>query len=148
MDMLDNLDAHWTWLAIGLILAAAEMAVPGVFLIWLAGAAIITGILAWLLPIGFALQIVIFALLAVAAVIVARRYLQGHPIHDADPLMNQRGARLIGETAIVTQPIEGGTGRVRIGDGEWLARGQDIPAGVRVRITGSDGAVLLVEPIA
>lgn len=146
MEGLDNLDPHWIWLAIGLILAAAEMAVPGVFLIWLAGAALVTGTLTWLLPIGLPVQIVIFAVLAIVAVFSGRRYLRDNPIVEADPLMNQRGARLVGETAVVTQAIEGGTGRVHHGDSEWLARGPDTAPGTRVRIVGSEGAVLLVEP--
>ncbi|OCC24310.1 hypothetical protein MB02_06875 [Croceicoccus estronivorus] len=147
MDGLDNLDPHWAWLAIGLILAAAEMAVPGVFLIWLAGAALVTGVVAWLLPIGLPIQIVIFALLAILAVFTGRNYLRANPVEEADPKMNHRGARLAGETAVVTQAIVGGSGRIRHGDSEWLARGPDAAPGVRVRITGSDGAVLLVEPV-
>ncbi|MDD3800137.1 MAG: NfeD family protein [Novosphingobium sp.] len=147
MDGLDNLDPHWAWLAIGLILAAAEMAVPGVFLIWLAGAALVTGVLAWLLPIGMPLQIVIFAVLAIAAVFTGRNYLRRNPVEAADPKMNRRGARLVGETAVVTQAIEGGSGRVHYGDSEWIAKGADTAPGTRVRITGSDGVVLLVEPV-
>ncbi|WP_336979650.1 NfeD family protein [Altererythrobacter fulvus] len=147
MEELANLDSHWAWLAIGLFLAAAEMAVPGVFLIWLAGAAIITGILAWLIPLGLPLEIVIFGVLAIVAVFAGRRYLRDNPVTEADPKMNRRGARLVGEVAIVSQPIEAGSGKVHYGDSEWLAKGADTPAGVRVRITGSDGAVLLVEPI-
>ncbi|WP_324740508.1 NfeD family protein [Tsuneonella sp. CC-YZS046] len=148
MESLDNLDPHWVWLAIGLFLAAAEMAVPGVFLIWLAGAALVTGVLTWLLPLELAVQIVIFAVLAIVAVFSGRRYLRDNPIADADPLMNRRGARLVGETAVVTQAIDGGMGRVHHGDSEWLARGPDAAPGTRVRITGNDGAVLLVEPVA
>ena len=37
---------------------------------------------------------------------------------------------------------------VRVADGEWIARGIDAPAGTRVRIIGSEGAILLVEPAA
>ena len=48
MDWFGSLDAHWHWLAIGLLLAAAEMAIPGVFLIWLSGAALVTGLVVWL----------------------------------------------------------------------------------------------------
>lgn len=147
MEELANLDSHWAWLAIGLFLAAAEMAVPGVFLIWLAGAAIITGILAWLIPLGLPLEIVIFGVLAIVAVFAGRRYLRDNPVTEADPKMNRRGARLVGEVATVSQPIEAGSGKVHYGDSEWLAKGADAPAGARVRITGSDGAVLLVEPI-
>ncbi|MGD9473106.1 MAG: NfeD family protein [Novosphingobium sp.] len=148
MNELNNLDPHWAWLAIGLVLGAAEMAVPGVFLIWLAGAAIITGLLTWVLPIGLPVQIVIFAVLAIVAVFAGRNYLRRNPVAAADPNMNRRGARLVGETVVVTQAIEGGTGRVHHGDSEWLARGPDAVPGTRMRIAGSDGAVLIVEPVA
>jgi len=143
----DTLEPQWMWLAIGLFLAAAEMAIPGVFLIWLAGAAIVTGLLVWLIPFGLPLQIVIFAVLAIVAVFSGRRYLRANPVAEADPNMNHRTARLVGEIATVTQPIEAGGGRVRLGDSEWIARGDDAPAGAKVRVTGSDGATLLVEPI-
>ena len=147
MEALNNLEAHWVWLAIGLILATAEMALPGLFLIWLAGAALITGIAAWLLPIGLPVQIVLFAVLAIVAVFTGRTYLRANPVVEADPKMNRRGARLTGETAVVTQAIVGGSGRIHHGDSEWIARGPDTAPGTRVRIVGSDGAVLLVEPL-
>ena len=147
MDSLASLNPHWFWLALGLLLATAEIAVPGVFLIWMAGAALITGLVVWLLPIGWPLQIVLFAALAILAVLTARRYLREHPVSSADPLMNRRADRLTGQTAIVTEAIAGGTGRIHLGDSEWLAHGPDTAAGSRVRITGSDGAVLHVEPL-
>ena len=147
MEWLDTLDPHWVWLALGLLLAAAEIAVPGVFLIWLAMAALVTGLLAWVVPIGWPAQIVIFAVLAILSVFAGRRYLRTNPIQGADPLLNQRGAQLVGQTAVVTQAIEGGSGRVRLGDSEWLVKGPDTLPGVRVRVTGSEGVVLLVEPV-
>ena len=148
MDGMGGLEPHYAWLAIGLILAAAEMAVPGVFLIWMAGAALIVGALAWLTPIGVPLQIVLFAALAIVAVFLGRRYIANNPIHEADPMMNKRADRLVGETVVVTQAIEGGSGKVRLGDSEWLAKGTDAVPGTRLRITGHDGVVLLVEPVA
>jgi hypothetical protein len=145
MDTLNAIEPHYTWLAIGLILAAAEMAVPGVFLIWMAGAALIVGALAWLTPIGVPLQIVLFAVLAIFAVFMGRRYIRDNPIHEADPMMNKRADRVIGETVVVTQAIEGGSGKVRLGDSEWLARGEDAAPGTKLRVSGHDGVVLLVE---
>jgi len=147
MDPLGDLDPHWAWLALGLILAAAEMAVPGLFLIWLAGAAIITGMLTWVVPIGVPLQVVIFAILAIVGVFSGKRYLSGNPIVGADPLMNDRGARLVGETVLVTHAISGGDGRVKQGDSEWLAKGPDAEPGTRMRVAGHDGVVLIVEHI-
>ena len=145
MGWIEALDPHWHWLAIGLLLAAAEIAVPGVFLIWLAAAALITGVVAWIVPIGLPLQIVLFAVLAIASVFVGRNYLRANPIAGADPKMNDRGARLIGETVVVTQAIVGGDGRVKQGDSEWLVKGPDAELGTRMRISGHDGAVLMVE---
>lgn len=145
MTWLETLDSHWAWLALGLLLAVAEMAIPGVFLIWLAGAALVTGLLAWALPLGLAWQIVIFAVLAVVAVFSGRRYLRANPVVAADPLMNDRGGRLVGEVVVVTTGIDSGRGRVRYGDSEWLAKGPDAEPGTRMRVAGHDGTVLLVE---
>ena len=147
MEWLETLDSHWVWIAVGFVLAAAEILVPGVFLIWLAGAALLTGLITLVLPIGVPLQVVIFAVLAVAAVFIGRNYLRANPVEEVDPKMNRRGMRLAGEIAIVTSAIDGGTGRVKHGDSEWLAKGCDAAVGDKVRISGSDGAVLVVEPI-
>ncbi|MCB2089313.1 MAG: NfeD family protein [Sphingomonadaceae bacterium] len=147
MDFLEGVSPHWFWLTLGMILAAAEMLVPGVFLIWMAGAALVTGLVAWLVPIGVPLQIVLFAVLAIVSVFLGRRYLRDNPIIAADPAMNKRGERLAGQMARVVTAIEDGEGRVHHGDSEWIARGADAPIGTKVRITGSDGAILLVEPI-
>jgi inner membrane protein len=145
MDSLNALEPHWAWLALGLLLAVAEMAIPGVFLIWLAGAALVTGLLAWAVPIGVPWQIVIFAALAIIAVYSGRRYLRDNPIVSADPKLNDRGGQAVGETVVVTYAIEAGAGRVKLGDSEWIAKGPDAAPGARMRVSGHDGAVLLVE---
>jgi membrane protein implicated in regulation of membrane protease activity len=108
-------------------------------------AALITGVLAWLVPIGVPLQVAIFAMLSIVAVFVGRNYLRANPIRPADPKMNDRGARLVGETVTVTHAIDGGTGRARHGDSEWLVKGPDCEPGTRMRVSGHDGTVLLVE---
>ena len=141
----NGIDPHWGWLALGLVLATLEMAVPGVFLIWMAGAAIITGLVTWVAPIGVPAQIVLFAVLAIASVFSGRRYLAANPVVAADPKMNDRGARAVGEMVIVTHAIDGGAGRVKLGDSEWMAKGPDAAPGVRMRVAGHDGSVLLVE---
>lgn len=145
MDWVNSLDPHWFWLALGLVLAIGEIAIPGVFLIWLAAAALATGVLAWVTPLGMPLQIVVFAALAIGFVFAGRNFLRRHPIEGADPLMNDRGARVVGENVVVTSVIEGGMGRVRLGDTEWLVKGPDAEPGTRMKVTGHDGAVLLVE---
>jgi inner membrane protein len=148
MQWLESLDAPYAWLALGLVLAVAEIVVPGVFLIWLAGAALILGMLTWFLPIGIPLQIVIFSALAIIAVFTGRRYLAANPVVPADPLMNDRGGRLVGEVVTVVRAIEqGSAGRVRCGDSEWLAKGPVAKVGARMQVTGHEGSILLVQPL-
>ncbi len=148
MPPLDGIEAHWIWLTLGVVLAGLEMLVPGIYLLWLAAAAIATGVLTYLLDLSVAIQIVDFVFLALIIIFSVRRWLREQPIETSDPLLNRRGARMVGETATVAQAIEDGSGRVRVGDGEWLARGPDLPIGSKVRIVGSDGTILLVEPLS
>ena len=138
-------DPHWAWLALGLVLAVGEMTIPGVFLIWMAGAAVITGLITWVVPLSVPLQVVLFAVLSVAAVFIGRNWLRANPIVAADPMMNDRGGRAVGETVLVTTVIEGGEGRVKLGDSEWIAKGPDAEPGTRMRVTGHDGSILMVE---
>lgn len=142
---LETIEPHWLWLSLGLLLAIGEMTIPGVFLIWMAGAALATGVVSWFLPIGLLAQVMLFAVLSIVAVFAARNWLTQNPIESADPKMNDRGARSLGQVVVVTQVIENGEGRVKLGDSEWLARGPDAEPGTRMRISGNEGAVLLVE---
>jgi membrane protein implicated in regulation of membrane protease activity len=148
MDWLGGLEAHWVWLTIGVLLAGLEMLAPGVYLIWLGIAAIITGVLTGLLHLSLPVQVIDFVFLSLIVAFSARRFLRDSPIASADPLMNRRVARMVGQTAVVAQAIEHGSGRVHFGDSEWIASGPDVAVGERVRITGADGVTLLVEPVA
>ena len=71
----------------------------------------------------------------------------GAPVISADPLLNQRGQQMVGRQVVVTQAIEGGTGRVRCGDTDWLAQGPDAAAGARLTVTGSTGSTLIVDAV-
>lgn len=146
-DWINTLDSHWFWLVAGVLLAIAEILVPGFFLMWLAAAAIVTGLVGLILPISMTFQILLFAVLAVVAVYAGRRWFVLNPIESTDPKLNNRGARLVGETVAVVEAIENGKGRVKVGDSVWIAKGPDAALGTHVRVTGSDGSALLVEPV-
>ena len=68
-----------------------------------------------------------------------------HWISD-QPALNQRGVQYIGQEFTLVEPIAGGSGKIQVGDTVWLVHGADAPAGARVRVTGVDGAMLLVQP--
>ena len=145
---LGGLDAHWWWLLVAAALGILEVFVPGIFLVWMAAAAAVTGILVAVTGIGLPFQLAIFALLAIAAVYGGRRHYERNPVESADPKLNDRTARLIGQTVTVVTAIEHGEGRVKVGDSVWSARGPDAPAGASVVIISADGTSLTVEPAA
>lgn len=148
MEWFQGLDAAWAWLAIGLALAALELAVPGIYLIWLAVAALITGGLTAVLDLGTAVQVLNFFFLSLIIAYSAKRFLRDRPIESENPMLNRRAGQMVGQTVRVAKAIEGGEGRVTIGDSEWIAHGPDAAIGTRMRVTGAQGATVSVELIA
>lgn len=144
---MNGIEPHWAWLIAAAVLGIAELLMPGLFLIWLSAAAAMTGFAALLFGMPLAFQFALFALLAMAAVYSGRRWYAANPVESSDPLLNDRAARLVGETVVVVTAIEHGQGRVKVGDGIWNARGPDADVGARVRVVGADGACLKVEPV-
>ena len=144
-EWLDTISTHWFWLSLGLLLGVAELVAPGFFLMWLGLAALIVGGLDYFLPITVAYQVAMFAILSVLTVFAGKKFLKKNPIETEDANLNDRGARLTGEIVTVVEAITNGHGRVKVGDSIWSARGVDAAIGSRVRVTGADGAVLLVE---
>ncbi len=137
------------WLIAALLLGGAELVVPGVFLVFLAFAAAVVGVFTLLFPdLPLWGQLVGFTAWSVIAVLVGKRWYSDTRPESSDPLLNDRVARLLGEVVTVTQAIDGGRGRVRVAEGEWIAIGPDAPAGARVRVTGARDSALTVEPIS
>ena len=137
------------WLAAALVLAIMEVVAPGFFMIFLAVGAAITGFVALVAPgLHPIVQALLFALFSGIAVTLGRRWYHRSPSTAGVPGMNDRTAKLIGRIVEVSEPIVGGEGRVKVGDGAWTAKGPDMPAGARVKITGATGSVLIVEPLA
>jgi membrane protein implicated in regulation of membrane protease activity len=140
-----DIDPGWLWLIGGVLLLIAEVIAPGFFLVFVGVAAIVTGIFALLFGLGLAPQLALFAIYAIIAVMIGRRFYANRNTGSADPLLNDRAGRLVGRVVTVVQPVDEHGGRVRVGDSEWSARGGPAAAGERVRITGIDGNCLKVE---
>jgi membrane protein implicated in regulation of membrane protease activity len=148
MDLGDVGGMAGAWLIAALALGIAELLIPGVFLIFLAIAAAITGIATLALAeLPVAGQVVSFTIWSVVTVMIGRRWYTDYPVATTDALLNDRGGRMIGQIVIVDAEIIAGAGRVRIGDGSWPAQGPDMPAGQSVKIVGLVNGVVAVERI-
>lgn len=137
---------YWHWFVLAAILGTLEILTPGIFFLWLAIAAALTGGIAFLIPgTGEVFQLISFSVLSMVLVFVAWKYLKKQPMTSDQPLLNNRMAQYVGRHYTLETAIENGTGRIKLGDSTWKVEGPDMPEGSQVTIIGYDGAVLKVE---
>jgi len=143
---MDNLVNHYGWWLLALVLIAAEMLAPGYFMLWIGIAAAVTGLVLLVAPgLSAIAQALVFALLAIGACLVYWKFIR--PLaeqRDDQPLLNRRGAQLVGQRFVLCDAIVNGRGKVKVGDGTWLAEGPDLPAGSEVEVTAVEGTTLKV----
>lgn len=135
----------WSWLILGCILLGLEVLIPGTFMLWFGVAAVVTGGLALAIPMGVQAQIIIFSIASVISVFIGRYLYSASNMTSENPLLHKRGQQLIGKSFKVTQAIENGKGKVKVGDSEWIVKGEDAEVGTMVKVVALDGNSLTVE---
>jgi membrane protein implicated in regulation of membrane protease activity len=150
MTLLDGASPWW-WVALAILLAAAEMVTITTVLVWAATAALATAILLWIAPgLGGYQQIGIFAALSIVFFFVGRALVArfGQP-GGASGTLNQRAQALVGREGVVAS-FARTEGKVTVDGVPWPARldaDAPIPApGDVVRVTAADGIVIWVRP--
>ncbi len=143
------MDPGLIWLLGGLLLLVAELALPGIFLLWIGVAALGTGLLLLLTEASFEATAVVFLALLGGGIWCSMHLRRRRP----HPQVNTPGSGLVGRSGLLLPPgdLVAGPGlRVRVGDSEWqarLPRDVRVPEGpVRVRVEGVDGTTLVVRP--
>lgn len=139
----------WHWLALGLILAALEMAAAGGFFIIFFGiGAAAVGLLALAGAAGpLWMQVLLFTVISLVTVALFRtrvlRWMQSDPQAPAIDT-------LVGEFGAASQTLlPGAIGKVELRGSSWPARnisGQSIVSGERVRVVSVDGLMVHVQP--
>lgn len=140
------------WLSLGGVLLAAEMLGASGYLLWSGVAALIVGVLVWLLPqLPWEWQGAIFAVLTVAVAFLWWYWLRQRPAgapNDAQ-MLNQRNRQLIGPHATLTEAMHNGIGRINIGDSSWRAQANDdLPVGTDVEVIAVAGVTLVIRAIS
>ena len=152
MDAVVDLHAaqpYWIWLAIGVILLAVEAAFSTEWLLWPAvSAGVVAVVTALGVPLGLLGEVLLFAVLTVAATLLSRRLIQRVNPSDS-PDINAREGRLIGQRAQVVQAFVDGRGRVFVSGAEWPAEidGPAPLAGESVIVEAIDGPKLKVRSV-
>jgi len=134
----------WSWLVLGLVLMGLEVAMPGMFLFWLGLAGLLVGLLSFGITMSWEVQLIVFAVLSLAAVPVWRRLAHARSSSPQQDFLNRRSDALVGRVFTLEKPIQDGVGTVRVDDTIWRVAGPDAPAGSRVRVVRADGVSLTV----
>ncbi len=144
--------SYWHWLAFGVLLMLVEILVPGVVFLWLGIAGVLTGLLLAVMPgLDWQVQLVVFAVLSVAAVFFGRRFVASRQDPTDHPTLNRRGRSMVGTRCTLTDATANGRGRVRVGDTMWALRlealDSDLPAGAEVTVVEVDGVTLVMREV-
>lgn len=140
--------AYIFWLSLGGLLLAAEMLGGNGYLLWSGVAAVITGLLVWVVPFGWEWQGVLFALLTLTAawlwwLWLSKRVREQKP---ADAALNQRGQQMVGRRFTLDDALINGRGHMRVGDSSWpVSADDDLPAGAKVEVIAVEGITLRIK---
>ena len=139
--------AAWVlWLIAAGLFAAGEVASLDLVLLMFAGGAL-GGTAVALTGLDVPFQLLAFVVVSVALLTVVRPIARKH-LEDSTPQQAIGTATLIGRTAKVTRPIDGHSGRIKLGADEWSARtqhyGETFDVGDTVRILQIEGATAVV----
>ena len=88
----------WQWWALSLIFLVIEVLVPSFFFLWLAAAGLTTGVIVWLFAMTTNVQIFIFSVLAIGAIVLWKMMGKKPRSKTDHPLLNKRGAQYVGRT--------------------------------------------------
>jgi membrane protein implicated in regulation of membrane protease activity len=135
----------WIWFVIAAVFLLIELMMPGVFMLWLGLAGILVGIISLTTVMSWQVQLITFAVLAIACIPAWRHFARQVESPVDRPYLNRRAEGYVGRVFTLEKPIIDGVGTIRIEDTVWRVSGPDLPAGSRVRVAGADGAELAVE---
>lgn len=141
---------HWHWLGLGFVLLAIEVMGSVGFLLWTGIAALEVGLLLLVWPFGWQAQLLLFAVQSLLTTWAWWRWQHRRDRSglDAAAPINERMQSYLGRELTLLDDVSQGMSRVHLDDTVWTVRcNQPLPAGTRVRVTGYDSHILLVEPL-
>ena len=142
------MDSAIIWFLIGLGLIIAELAIPGVILVFIGVAAWVVAILDWCGVDSFSIQLWVFGLVSVGLVVFARRYVKGWFRGSETTAEGDVDEEFVGKVVTVLEAIEPGDfGRVELKGAHWKAFSEvPVPAGSRAVVIARDNITLEVKP--
>lgn len=150
MNMAGVITQPWFWLTVGIVLLIFEILLSTGFLFGLSFAAFIHSIVLKVsAPMPLWENLTIFSVDALALSLLSywlfNRFIRTQKTNDK---LNDRAAQLVGRILILEEDIGETGGRVQIGDTFWRVKtATTLNQGNKVRVTGSEGMVLILERV-
>jgi len=147
--MLDSISPTTIWLIVGIALALAEMALPGLIIGFFSLGAIITTLTTWAgLTNNLVTQMILFLVTSLAFLVLFHSVWKkriGKKVQGDTTNFNIQLGKIVPVTEFIN-PGEG-SGKVRYQGALWNATSKDkIAPGESARIKGCDNLTLIVEP--
>lgn len=138
----------WHWLIIGFALCLLELAIPAFVLIWLGIAALVLGLLAAVVPMPLAGQLLVWAALSVIMVFVWMRVFKTKVsrtrVGTSESALGEVG--LLVSDVMPYQPGQVLFQRPLLGTDRWeCVSAQKLRAGERVKVLRVEGHTVVVE---
>ena len=134
------------WLIFGVVLLTLEVITGTTYILWPAVAALIVGVLVFVLPLGWEMQFLLFFLISVILLFVGHKFFRPMMKGGEPSDLNDRATSMIGMRVKAVTDFETGRGRVQVGDTQWQAMMDlgDAVIGDELRVVDVRGATLQV----
>ena len=148
VQMLESMSGT-KWIIVGVLLLILEVVTGTTYILWPAVAALIVGLIAFVLPLGWEMQFLIFFILSSILLVVGHKFVRPKMKGGEPSDLNDRARSMVGMRVKAIADFETGMGRVQVGDTQWRAsidEGTAI-AGQELRVVSVKVTTLKVVPV-
>lgn len=148
VQMLETMSGT-KWIIVGVLLLILEVVTGTTYILWPAVAALIVGLIVFILPLGWEMQFLLFFILSSVLLVVGHKYVRPKMKGGEPSDLNDRARSMVGMRVKAIADFETGIGRVQVGDTQWRASIEDGTAleGQELRVMSVKGTTLQVEAV-
>lgn len=148
VQMLESMSGS-KWLIVGVLLLILEVITGTTYILWPAVAALIVGLITFVLPLAWEMQFLLFFILSAVLLVVGHKFVRPKMKGGEPSDLNDRARTMVGMRVKAIADFDTGMGRVQVGDTQWRASiDEGSPSsGDELRVVSVKGTTLKVEAV-
>lgn len=148
VQMLESMSGS-KWLILGVLLLVLEVVTGTTYILWPAVAALIVGVIVFILPLSWEMQFLLFFILSAILLVVGHKVVRPKMKGGEPSDLNDRARTMIGMRVKAIADFDTGLGRVQVGDTQWRASAAEgnPKSGAELRVLSVKGTTLQVEAV-